>query len=166
MNEIMNNQVRRIIIEALEGGECTRQKILEKINQGLPENEPLTTGTISGIIKTMKESGEIKIISRGVYQRGDGNQNRDIKSKVEKLLDRFLKDLNRAYTVNVLRMEDYDQNFVIKTQSIVNKFDAEIKNVFSVYDDMKECNNIQEVAVTEKQETGKVSVKVGKENKK
>jgi hypothetical protein len=71
MDKNVNNQIRNIILEALEAGDCTRKKLLEKINQGLPEGKPVSLGVISGVIKSMKKSGKIKNISWGVYQKGD-----------------------------------------------------------------------------------------------
>lgn len=134
MDKIVNDQIRDIILEALEGGDCTRQEILEKIDQSLPESKSLSLGVISGVISRMIKNGKINIINRGVYQIVDENQNHDIQSKVNWLVNQFHNGLDRVYTVNQPHMKECDKDFVVKIRSIVNKFDADIKAAYSDYD--------------------------------
>lgn len=134
MTENVNNKIRSIIIEALEVRDCTRKELLEKIKQGLPESKSMDPGVISGVFKDMKEYGEINNVSRGVYRRGDGNQNRGIQSEVKRLVNRFRNGLDRKCTVNLLHIDECDKDYIVKIQSIVNKFDADIKAAYSDYD--------------------------------
>lgn len=134
MTENVNNQIRSIIIEALEVRDCTRKELLEKIKQDLPESKSMDPGVIPGVLKDMKEYGEINSVSRGVYRKGDGNQNQGIQSKVKLLVNRFRNGLDRVCTVNLLHIDECDKDFIVKIQSIVNKFDADIKAAYSVYE--------------------------------
>lgn len=153
MNKIVNNQISSIIIEALEVRNCTRKELVEKINQSLPESKSMDSSVISGVIKSMKESGKIKNISWGVYQKGDENQNHVIQSKVNRMVNEFRRGLDRAYTVNLLHMKECDKDFIVKIQGIVNKFDTEIKDAYSEYDNSINNDMDQEYPVPNKQDT-------------
>jgi hypothetical protein len=63
-------------------------------------------------------------------------------------------------------MKECDKDFIVKIQSMVNEFDAEIKVACSDYDDVRKREIAQESPVIEEQKAGKIPAKIQQENKK
>ncbi|SEU04143.1 hypothetical protein [Lacrimispora sphenoides] len=127
----LNAEIKGIIKETLEVGACNRKEIINVVKQRLHDRKSLTHGKITGVIKTMKESGEIETVCRGIYQKGSSNNSTRIRNRIKSIMIQLLFDLKKACTVNLLQLDEFDKDLIMKIQAIIDELEAKINAVFS-----------------------------------
>lgn len=91
----MNEQATDIIRELIKDGEeHDRKEILKVVLEKSPGEEPITAGTVSGVIKRMIEDKELICTQRGVYQVGLVAGGYEVCSRAIRILSKCRKDLD------------------------------------------------------------------------
>lgn len=120
----MSEQATDIIRELIKDGEeHDRKEILRVVLEKSPGEDPITEGTISGVIKRMIGSGELVYTQRGVYQAGLTDGGYEIRSRAIRILSKCRKDLDNLCDLcmaNVPTLSDEDK-VVIKSMLSVNE---------------------------------------------
>ena len=146
----LNAEIKGIIKETLEVGICSRKEIIDVVKQRLHDRESLTHGKITGAIKTMKESGEIETVCRGFYQKGSSNNSTRIRNRIKSIMIQLLFDLKRACTVNLLQLDEFDKDLIMRIQAIIDELEVKINAVFSEEDSLEENEKAKKKTLSER----------------
>lgn len=143
MNELLNvddlnKEIKNIIKECLDENTCSRKEIINTVNQKLHDGEGVTSSRVTGIISTMKENGEIEVVCKGIYRKGSSDNNIKIRNRLKSIMSKYKCDLNKACTVNLLQLDEFDKSLFVKIQAITNEFEININSAFSEEDRIDE----------------------------
>lgn len=134
-----------------------RKDIIKYIQNNISDKENLTLGIEAGIIKVLSGTGELVVVSRGVYRKGIKIESLSLKARVLNLFENFQKELDRACTVNLLKAADDDKEFIRKVGEISNMLEGAIWSL----EEVEEVEETEAPVLEDKkeaEETGKKEV--------
>lgn len=104
-------KVKYLIMEYMsrEDREYERKELVAFINANAGDDENLTDGVIAGAIKILICSGELVTVKRGCYSKGSGRVKATAYEKIYNICNRFLADLERGCTVNILELTETEK---------------------------------------------------------
>lgn len=102
-------------------GSVERKEIINYIRGHITDKGTLTTGIEAGIIKIMSANGELVSTGHGLYKYSDKQETLSLQDRILKMFETFQADIDKACTVNLLKVSEEDRKFIEKIGEISNQ---------------------------------------------